>query len=239
MNNNKIVIGMMSAVVLFSGYSMAGTTSITTKYEQTFRENKDYKPKFSVGHSFDNNMWLGIEHQRRWKDEISGSPEFAETKLAIAYNYTLDDAGRVKLQPKLEWKFNSGKETMRPMLKLTYKLTDDWSIGTRYRYEYQSYSESGGKRSRVNRFDGYLSYAVNDSISLSWNPNYAYVLADSGTMYTGNDDRWEHEFKVGYKYDASNSFAVTYKHKDKIRDTAAYNAGEHNDAVQLAYTYKF
>ncbi|RUR39271.1 oligogalacturonate-specific porin KdgM family protein [Vreelandella populi] len=239
MKNKKLLTGVATLAALFSGFAYAGSTTIATKYEQTFRENQDYKIKFGVGHVFDNNMSLAFEHQRRWRDEISGSSELAENLFGIGYSYTLDEAKRWSLQPKLEYKFNPGSETARPMLRLNYKITDAWRVGARYRYEYQTFREGGGVRSRVNRFDGYISYALTEQIGLAWNPSYAYVLGDSGSMYTGEDDRWEHEFSVGYRINAANALAVTYKRKDETREGATYNAGRHNDAVQLTYSFKF
>ncbi|MBT2787140.1 MULTISPECIES: oligogalacturonate-specific porin KdgM family protein [unclassified Halomonas] len=239
MNNTKMVTGVTALATLFCSLSYAGTTTIATKYEQTFLENQDYKVKFGIGHVFDNKVSLGFEHQRRWVDEVSGSPELAENLFGIGYTYSLDEANRWSLQPKLEYKFNPGKETARPMLRLNYRVNDDWRVGVRYRYEYQTFSEGGGVRSRVNRFDGYVSYALTDQIGLSWNPSYAYVLGDSGSMYTGEEDRWEHEFTVGYRINPAHALAVTYKRKDEIREDATYNAGDHNDAVQVTYSFRF
>ncbi|MCP1312878.1 MULTISPECIES: oligogalacturonate-specific porin KdgM family protein [unclassified Halomonas] len=238
MKNKKLIIGLAALTTLISGFSYAGSTTISTKYEQTFRENQDYKVKFGLGHTFDNAVAFSFEHQRRWRDEISGRPELAENLFGLGYSYALDDDNRWSLQPKIEYKFNPGSETMRPMLRLNYRINDDWRVGGRYRYEYQTFREGGGARSRVNRFDGYVSYAVTDQIGLAWNTSYAYVLGE-GNMYTGNEDRWEHELGLGYRIDRANSLALTYKRKDKTRDEATYNGGRHNDAVQVTYNYRF
>tara|TARA_R110002012_G_scaffold59076_12_gene154265 strand:+ start:17230 stop:17949 length:720 start_codon:yes stop_codon:yes gene_type:complete len=239
MKNKKLVTGLAALVTLFCSFSYAGSTTIATKYEQTFRDNQDFKVKFGIGHVFDNHVAVAFEHQRRWRDEVSGSPELAENLFGIGYAYILDEARRWSLQPKIEYKFNPGSETARPMLRLNYKINDDWGIGARYRYEYQTFNESGGVRSRVNRFDGYINYILTDRIGLAWNTSYAYVLGDSGSMYTGGEDRWEHELGVGYRINAANALAVTYKRKDETREGATYNAGEHNDAVQLTYRFSF
>ncbi|PCF94293.1 oligogalacturonate-specific porin KdgM family protein [Vreelandella nigrificans] len=239
MKITKLVAGAAALATVFSGFSYAGTTTIATKYEQTFRENQDFKVKFGINHVFDNRMYLGFEHQRRWRDEVSGSPELAENLFGIGYSYSLDEANRWSLQPRLEYKFNPGQETARPMLRLNYRINDAWRVGGRYRYEYQTFREGGGPRSRVNRFDGYVSYAVTEQIGLSWNPSYAYLLGDEGRMYTGGSDRWEHEFTVGYRINPAHALALTYKRKDKTRDEATYNAGKHNDAAQLTYSFRF
>lgn len=239
MKKNKLIISFTTLAAIFSSMSYAGSTTISTKYEQTFRENQDYKVKFGLSHTFDNKVGIAFEHQRRWRDEVSGRPELAENLFGLGYSYTLDEDNRWSVQPKIEYKFNPGAETARPMVRLNYRINDDWRVGARYRYEYQTFSEGGGVRSRVNRFDGYVSYALTDRIGIGWNSSYAYVLGDSGNMYTGNSDRWEHELAVAYQLDSANSFAVTYKRKDETREGATYNAGEHNDAVQLTYNYRF
>lgn len=239
MKNKKLIIGLAGLTTLFCSISHAGTTTISSKYEQTFRENQDYKVKFGVSHVFDNYVAIAFEHQRRWRDEISGSPELAENIFGIGYTYALDEDNRWSLQPKIEYKFNPGSETARPMLRLNYRISDAWRIGARYRYEYQTFSEGGGVRSRVNRFDGYINYALTERIGLAWNTSYAYVLGDTGSMYTGDEYRWEHEAGVGYRINPANALAITYKRKDQIRDEASHNAGEHNDAVQLTYSFRF
>ncbi|WNL38184.1 oligogalacturonate-specific porin KdgM family protein [Halomonas sp. PAMB 3232] len=239
MKNKTLVIGFATLAMFSCSLSQASSTTISTKYEQTFRENQDFKVKFGIGHVFDNDIGIAYEHQRRWRDEISGRPELAENLFGLGYTYTLDEAKRWSIQPKIEYKFNPGSETMRPMVRLNYRVSDDWRVGARYRYEYQTFSEGGGDRSRVNRFDGYIGYALTDNIGLAWNTSYAYVLGDTGSMYTGNSDRWEHELGAAYRVNEANTLALTYKRKDEIRDGATYNAGENNDAVQLTYSYRF
>lgn len=239
MKNTKLVSGVAVLATMFCSLGHAGTTTIATKYEQTFRDNQDYKVKFGVGHVFDNKISLSFEHQRRWRDEISGSPELAENLFGLGYTYALDKESRWTLQPKIEYKFNPGQEMARPMLRLNYRINDAWRIGTRYRYEYQTYKEGNGPRSRANRFDGYINYALTDQIGLAWNTSYAYLLGGDNRMYTGSRDRWEHEFTVGYRINRANALAVTYKRKDEIREGASSNAGKHNDAAQITYSFRF
>ncbi|WP_252106489.1 MULTISPECIES: oligogalacturonate-specific porin KdgM family protein [unclassified Halomonas] len=239
MKNNKLVIGLLALAAFSSSTAYASSTTISTKYEQTFRESQDFKVKFGVGHVFDNDIGIAFEHQRRWRDEVSGRPELAENLFGFGYTYSLDEDNRWSIQPKIEYKFNPGSETMRPMVRLNYRVNDDWRVGARYRYEYQTFSEGGGDRSRINRIDGYIGYALTDQIGLAWNSSYAYVLGDTGSMYTGSSDRWEHEFGAAYRVNSANTLAVTYKRKDETREGASFNAGEHNDAVQLTYSYRF
>ncbi|WP_447527977.1 oligogalacturonate-specific porin KdgM family protein [Vreelandella sp. TE19] len=239
MKNKTLITTLAALSTLLCSDVYASSTTISTKYEQTFRDNQDYKVKFGVGHVFDNDIGIAFEHQRRWRDEVSGRPELAENLFGLGYTYTLDEAKRWSIQPKIEYKFNPGSETMRPMVRLNYRLSDDWRVGARYRYEYQTFSEGNGPRSRVNRVDGYIGYALTDQIGLAWNTSYAYVLGDNGSMYTGNRDRWEHELGAAYRINTANTLALTYKRKDETRDSATYNAGKNNDAVQLTYSYRF
>ena len=241
-NNKKLWISIIIVTAMFSSIAYAGETSLTLKYEQTFKESKVYKPKVNLYHQFDNNIKLGIEHNRKWKEDekTSGFPEFDETLLSLSYRYVVPQYERLTLWPGLDYKFNSGKETARPFVKLYYSSPDGWGIGARYRYEYRTYQEEVDYRTHVNRFDMYLDYAISDKVKAGWNPNYAYILGSGpDTLYTGDDDRVEHEFYVSYKIDSMNSVSVTYKRKDRTSEKSNYNKGDHNDAVQLAYSYKF
>ncbi|WP_457809385.1 oligogalacturonate-specific porin KdgM family protein [Kushneria sp. EE4] len=229
------------AFFFYSENSNAAGTSITVKYEQTFRENKVYKPKFGLAHKFDNDVAVGIEHNRKWTegDSKSDTPEFDETILGIAWARPLDDR-RFIITPKLEQKYNRGTEALRPSLTFYYSPEGLWGMGVRYRYEYQTKNDRSPKKSRVNQIDLYLDYKLTDSIVLGWNPSYAYRLGDgSGNYYTDDPYRIEHEFKVGYRIAPSHAVAATYKRKDKTFSGSQYNAGRHDDALQLAYTYSF
>ena len=239
MLNKKIVGGFFAFSVLVSGLVHAGTTTITTKYEQSFKENKDHRVKLRVGHAFDNNTSVYFEQTRRWLDEMNGSPDIFENLLGLGYTHTLDGKNRWSIRPVMEYRYTPTAEFARPSLRLNYRVNDDWLIGARYRYEYQTYSEDGRTRSRVNRFDGYLNYSLTDQVSLGWNPNYAYHLGSGGSMYTGTSDRWENHFIADYRINRAQSLRLKYKRKDETRDSAIYNAGERNDVIELNYSYRF
>ncbi|WP_136065137.1 oligogalacturonate-specific porin KdgM family protein [Modicisalibacter radicis] len=220
----------------------ASETSLVIKYQQTFKENKYYRPLVGVFHKFDNNLKLGFVHKRQWREEVktSGFPKFQETVVSAAYGIKLGKNGKATLTPAIEYKFNHKKETVRPSVKIFYRLNNEWGVGARYRYEYQVHNGINGKLSRINRYDLYLDYNVSDDFSLEWNPSYGDMLGEGGgTFYTDENYRIEHEFTASYKVNAKNAVAITYKRKDETFENSKYNGGKNDDAVQLAYRYVF
>ncbi len=182
---------------------------IVPKYDDQAASHSD---RIEVSHRFSNGIGFGVE--AKWKSnnesafgELSGNGQQSN----ISYRIKLSDD--LTFTPQYKWESGSSKLSHQFNFSFGYKVSSDWSVGFRHRYNYEAKVDDDN--SHYNRWTFSAGYKGVEDWSLSSSIDYTFNPEASGPRwedkqswfsdvnfkgeYTGLNNGWKPFLEFGLK----------------------------------------
>ncbi|MCK7451631.1 oligogalacturonate-specific porin KdgM family protein [Enterobacter chengduensis] len=200
-----------------------------------------YESRYKISESWANGWWASAEMDNKnnknngkgtnGSDKPDSAHSFGDSTTdynELESNYTWRFADKWNLQPGGIYHWSSKGTQLRPYIRINYLPGADWSLGLRYRYDYNTYEtlndEGESHRDSVNRLDLFVGYKFNSEWSFLYQGT-AYKHASDNYTYK-NNKTWatENAFTLRYKWNKWFSPYVEYDYLDQ----QGYYEGEDN-----------
>lgn len=151
--------GVKRPVVLAIGAAlMMGCTGAMADYTLNYQhqysdKKKKHVDKVMITKGFENDLSISLQAVMGTADTSNGEPGSAFSRLTkdsikgkVSYSYKLGDS--FKLKPKFTYTHGKDKKSYKPSLKLSYSLTDAFSVTPGYYQKFTHYDEQGQRTKR-------------------------------------------------------------------------------------------
>lgn len=169
------------------------------QFLQMFRIAGSIKDKESMVRG----MYWSIETNSSMGDDVS---EFKSSYQEAEFNKGFY-FGKNRVAPGMVFSWNSSGLRVDPYLEFGRKITDDFSLALRTRYNINTYDSKDVNgdmdRDRTQRYDLYLNYSLTDDLTAKLNSTY-YIKDNDYVNRNGKDTLLENN--VTFQYDDGSRF---------------------------------
>lgn len=177
-----------------------------------------YETRLKIIQGWESGWWASLE-----ADSMNPIHHNSGELISLSYNeletnYNIKLNNQWSLKPGVLTHWSSQGTRFGPYLKLSYDVAKDLNLGIRYRYDYNvnrtSDLQKNNSRADQHRWDGYLTYLINDKFTAAWQTTI-YTYAND--FRYNNHRRWatENAFVLLYKLTPSITPYIEYDYLDR------------------------
>lgn len=216
MKNSKLLY--LSSLIILTSLPLA-SQAFTFDIRGGYRSGSHaYETRLKVANGWQNGWWASLE-----TDSWNSMHGENDRLLKLSYNeqetnYTINLNDSWALRPGMLTHWDKNGTRFGPYLKLSWDASKNLNLAIRYRYDYNVYSsvdsEGNNAHNNQHRYDGYLTYRINDLWTASWQTT---LYTRQNNFRYGNHKSWatENAFVLQYKLTPSITPYIEYDYLDR------------------------
>ncbi|NIL17020.1 porin [Pseudomonas sp. AN3A02] len=228
-NPNKKAIRRISLI----GLVVASTTAhaLELDYQHQYSEvDREHKDKVMLTQALDNGLAFSFESVMNTAPDKDGQPGKAfsrltkdELKAKVKYSHKLGPKWKVK--PKFTYAVAKDKKSYKPSLKVSYAVTEKFSITPGYYYKLTHYDASGKEDKKDNVIELGAKYKFGQlSVGVGRKQIYSDQVVFDGTK-NNYSNKVLFEYKVNKQFTPYLEVADVYVDKNTDQRQARYRLG--------------